>query len=157
MSAIIEALMDNFVFVIIVIGIIASIFNRLKQAGSQEPRMPDFSGGMNPTHGEEYPRSTNHEEWEAAFDEPPERNDVSAHAYTGEAREDDDLMLGTGSSVYQPDQSIVNRPLVNRQQDEFGKKDSSEPIVSADDLTRAVVWAEILGPPRGRRPLRMRR
>lgn len=156
MSAIFEALMGNLVFVIIVIGIIASLFNKLKQAGNQESRMPDFSGGAAPKYSEEYPRSL--DERESPLQDQQARGGTEpVYTFDEVMPVNRNLMEDASLPAYLHDRDIDRRPRVNRQQDEPGRLEAANPLVSADDLTRAVVWAEILGPPRAKRPYKVKR
>lgn len=187
MDKIISFLMNNFYFVIIVIGLIYSMFFRkspMERPPSQRPpqrtpgRMPDFGGSPvfppksrpSGSTGEKQPvqghsaKPVERREPRTEFGEPTQ----------GEARDRRHVHAETPNParsipVYEEEASaapvVLSRPAST--QSAYAEHERTAPAAAAavsspnrhedvtgDDLTRAVVWAEILGPPRARRPFR---
>jgi hypothetical protein len=137
MERIIEFLMSNIVIVIIVVGFLLSVF-RKKGNGGPPGRMPDFGGGPKPI-----PRSPRQAPTE---DAEGSRND----------RTPNDRTVSPFGPPVNSEMSTQRRPLVLSPpaRVEPNRVQVNKLEATADDLRKAVMWAEILGPPRAKRPFR---
>ncbi|WP_256760187.1 hypothetical protein [Cohnella sp. WQ 127256] len=137
MEKLISFITGNFYIVFVIVGIIYSLFFRKSPLEQRPNRTPDFGGGnqqRSRPSAEVEPLST-----PVSRSEPLELNEdpYAAHQH-------DELPV------------VKQRParLVESLQQESKPEEHSSPVFTKNDLTRAVVWAEILGPPRARRPYR---
>jgi hypothetical protein len=142
----ISFVMNNFFIVVIVLGIIYSLFFRKSPLERRPNRMPDFGGGGPSRTGESRP--------------PDARNnrlpDIEANQLPGRQTPSPGLRQ---QPLSQADPMLTQRSSILQE-----KADAEVPRITAehygaeglnrDDLSRAVLWAEILGPPRARRPHR---
>jgi hypothetical protein len=149
----ISFLANNFHFVIIAIGIIYSLFFRKSQQEQRRPnRMPDFGGGNQRT------KQPDREESRV----PAPRREQTIRV---ESRRPEPLSVTIGESIDAEDAYAIDEPAVRPESSartnpidaslagNTGNSDSSRGLAGSD-LTRAVMWAEILGPPRARKPFR---
>ncbi|TFE31672.1 hypothetical protein [Cohnella luojiensis] len=157
MERLISFLMHNFYFVIIVVGIIYSLFFRKSPLERPPNRMPDFGGG-----GQNGPRRPG--ELRPPVAQPTRTEPADTHFPAPQRQTQPNPVktpspirvstVGTEDSlseeaqrkrvaVKQPESKGLSRP-----------DRTHSPALTPEDLTRAVVWAEILGPPRARRPFR---
>ncbi len=159
MDQLVRFVMDNFVLVAIAVGIVYSLFFRKSPLERPRNRMPDFGGGNGgqrrppgspPTRGVPMrprpeqparPRETP----PAVSSAPPEpASHQSSAAYEAPAAE----------AALKPREKPVSAaaaqaaPYATIPSESFGNAPTRE------DLERAIVWSEILGPPRARRPHR---
>lgn len=159
---IIEFLLDNIFIVVIIFGALASIFGKGKRKPNQ---MPDFGGGGLPrslfpqtgdkqpkeqplteqTEGQPVYRTSSVQERHssaspyyapAAADAPRGASQIAAHG-----RE----VHIAGSSKPQMPNAAERKPAAQR---------ALAASVQAEDMRKAVIWAEILSPPRSKRPFR---
>lgn len=169
MGAIIEFLFANPFILIILIGLIYSMFFRKSptesQPGNRPPnrpaaqpnnRMPNFGSPVMPPktvqHAPVYREEPNYVEQRPQLKVLPGGQEftdkVSAHDRPNTALADEwvDSNYSPGASVVPAQSSVAAGSRMN-------------PIVvpeslTKDDLARAIVWSEILGPPRAKRPYR---
>ncbi|BBI34732.1 hypothetical protein [Cohnella abietis] len=170
MDDLISFISNNFYFVIVIVGIIYSLFFRKSPLENKPPnRMPDFGGD-----GQQRPRrpgETRPPVVETSHGEPvdtrlPAPQRQAQHPARSEAalrleRELQPVRSITLPEVehkvedYLPQQSTRARSSVNTSKPVPSRAVSSNTLgVTKEDLTRAIVWAEILGPPRARKPFR---
>jgi hypothetical protein len=137
----ISFVMSNFYIVIVVIGIIYSMFFRKSPLERPRNQMPDFGGNGQQRLGRPAASRptvvppTRSEPQEARFPAPQRQNPPPAQS---------------------PErQATISRPTVVVSQPSLRAMDRLDARgLTRDDLSRAVLWAEILGPPRARRPHR---
>jgi hypothetical protein len=137
----ISLLTNNFHFVIIAIGIIYSLFFRKSQTERPRTRWPDVGGD-----GEQ--RSHRSEQSDIPDDAAPTHTRATpVEAPFPELRQ---TVLAADTRREPP---IAAQAAVAAAADRKGSEATS-PGLSGTELSRAVMWAEILGPPRARRPYR---
>lgn len=162
---IIEFLMNNIFIVVIIIGALASLFGK---AGSKKKpgRMPDFGGGGLPRTL--FPQASDREpnldrplaertESQPAYRTRPEQ-ERHYSANPAQASRDAETPAGTlrtpalelaiqraGTGKAKAPDAAERKP---------GAQSAIAASVRADDIRKAVIWAEILGPPRSKRPYR---
>lgn len=165
---IIEFLLNNIFIVVIIFGALASLFGK---AGSKKKpsQMPNFGGGGLPripspmtderTHREERPlqertdvqplyRSASEQERQQAKMSGPlagSQEVGNAYSTSQAASRERSPQIVVAANVTKEAQGASAAPV---------NKSFSATAVQANDLRRAVVWAEILGPPRSKRPYR---
>jgi len=153
LEKLIQFLMSNFYFVIIVIGLVYSLFFRKSPLERKPPnRMPDFGGGgqlprpQRPPGQAEQPMSRPQQ----PRPRPAEPAAAKQLARPAAIQPSDDYRSELMA------QAIAGEPdAISRSADgaDGGRSSGERPAdLSGDDLTKAVMWAEILGPPRARRP-----
>ncbi|MFX3633676.1 MAG: hypothetical protein ACE3L7_25325 [Candidatus Pristimantibacillus sp.] len=165
MDRLISLLLDNIYWVVVIGGVLFSLFGR---SGSKKgnPKMPDFGGGSprnifsQPKTEEEYDDRAPHAERPVVL--------RSSEAPTKAARDDQGEGQGSGEGAVSGTLERALKAAATRSASTspFGRAKSSATTSSsapqstqpaaisanADDLRKAVVWAEILGPPRAKRP-----
>ncbi|TJY43427.1 hypothetical protein E5161_05955 [Cohnella pontilimi] len=158
MEQLISFLMDHFFIVVIVIGLIYTMFFRKSPLENRPSnRMPDFGSGGGPG----LPQRPRQPGWPAGRQQaeherprPVERRHPAAEPAAvrpswadavPEAAPVVSVTIPAAPSIaaVPPSPSPAEAP-----------QESAEGALRRDDLTRAVIWAEILGPPRSRRPYR---
>jgi DNA-binding transcriptional regulator YdaS (Cro superfamily) len=162
---IIEFLMNNIFIVVIIFGALASLFG--KASSKKKPgQMPDFGGGgllrtLFPQAGEREP-SLDRPLQERSEGQPVYRTDSEPqrqHSANSSqlSRETDEA---AGASQIASLQRSLERASAAKAKAQVAAErktagQSAVPTtVQADDLRKAVIWAEILGPPRSKRPYR---
>lgn len=140
MEDLISLLTNNFHFVIIAIGIIYSLFFRKSQTERPRTRWPDVGGD-----GEQ---SSNRAEQPDFPDDaaPTQTRPTPVEAPYPELRQS--VRANT-----RREPPIAAQAAVGAAADRKGSEATSSGL-SGTELSRAVMWAEILGPPRARRPYR---
>lgn len=140
MEDLISLLTNNFHFVIIAIGIIYSLFFRKSQTERPRTRWPDVGGD-----GEQHSSRTGQPDSpdDAA---PTQTRPTPVEAPFPELRQ-------TVRSDTRREPSVAAQAPVAAAAERKGSEATS-PGLSGTELSRAVMWAEILGPPRARRPYR---
>jgi hypothetical protein len=151
----VSLVMNNFFIVVIVVGLIYSLFFRKSPLEKRPPnRMPDFGGGQQrrpdspPQRG--VPMRTPPAKQEPQRSPPvrsappePSRQPLSQQMAVEDAYEDKRISSGPSAGNVSARSGAVAA--------------TAEPAaekLSREELARAVMWAEILGPPRARRPHR---
>lgn len=161
MEKLISFITSNFYFVILIVGIIYSLFFRKSPLERPRNGMPDFGGGGGQRRagrpGGEAPAATpipRAETPEARFPAPQQQTPppvrrqeqpVRVQSHSAEPRK-----AAQPSSIVS--QETVSRSTVKPQSAPAAMNRLDVAGLTRDDLSRAVVWAEILGPPRARRP-----
>jgi hypothetical protein len=162
MNELIQFILKNFFVVIVIVGFIVSMLNKTRKGNTPSNRMPDFGGGpLIPQPQRQKPI----EQRPAGrpMSQPPEptvsRPAVSQPSYSGRMSSEE------GESFEYPSMpqtaaaerpSTVRRNFIPEQTNAFSmtEKQAEFRRPSGDELRRAVILAEILGPPRSKRPLR---
>ncbi|MCD9022992.1 hypothetical protein [Cohnella silvisoli] len=173
MEQLISFVMKNLGIVIFVIGIIYALFFRKSPLERPPNRMPDFGGGGQQRRrgpGESRPPvapTSQPEPVEARFPAPqrqtpppaPRQQPVRLETRLPEPRSE---INPTSSYTFvetedmyaieaQPKRAARSQTKATASSHSMR---SDAPLLARDDLKRAVLWAEILGPPRARRPYR---
>ncbi|MFD0682668.1 MULTISPECIES: hypothetical protein [unclassified Paenibacillus] len=159
----IEFLLNNWYIAIVVFFLASSFLKRLKGVpGSQPPKqaMPPFGGGGNPMQGwgrDKAPEVT-------TANQPNQRKNRPQTATESAQRRPDSYVHPEHvhhSSEKRPEADFWgDSDLSSARQDERTKQKRSEEqkyredAVDAHKLAQGVIWAEILGPPRAKKPFR---
>jgi hypothetical protein len=188
-----QILLENIVYVVIVLGVIVSIFNRMKNGEKSQPRMPDFGGGQPwmPDIGERRRQTPGaggsaasrefggmdetRMEPESRQPRPDASDPLTAETQAGWMSPEHAASAGTGADAVRraeapaPDigselgeRSVPPRPSRAssnhaRPQPETVPEAEHARHVSQEALRQAVIWAEILGPPRAKKPFGTKR
>lgn len=145
---IIEFLMNNIFIVVIIFGALASIFGK---AGSKRKpnQMPDFGGGGLPlserTESQPVYRNRPEQERQPLADPSYSSREADATARTPQTAALERALPSAAASRAKP------LAATDRQS---ASQSAIAASVKAEDIRKAVVWAEILGPPRSKRPYR---
>lgn len=162
---IIEFLMNNIFIVVIILGALASLFGK---AGSKKKpgRMPDFGGGGLPRTL--FPQASDRE---SNLDRPLAERTESQPAYR--TRPEQERQHSANPALASRDHEAPAGPLQMpalelaikragtgkaKAPDAAERKPDAQSAIAASvqahDMRKAVMWAEILGPPRSKRPYR---
>lgn len=148
---IIDFLMSNIYIVIIIIGALASLFSKAR-AKNKPSQMPDFGGSGLPSTPSQ--SRNNHESGEER--QYPERAPEAPTVY--QVRTEPERQLDTprkAVSTVQPENNYrATASSTARERVLKTEIESEVKRVTADEMRKAIVWAEILGPPRSKRPYR---
>lgn len=164
MTRILEFLLNNIFIVVIIVGFLASLFRRAG-AEKQPGRMPDFgSGGLLRRPAPETDQETRSEEPRAVQkdDSPAYRSQDSQPARMSEPRFERPVSgkeVPQNSSMTAVERSVHRAYAQKAREGSFassgnGSNSPAAVKVSSDDLRKAVIWAEVLGQPRAKRPYR---
>ncbi|MGO4107285.1 hypothetical protein [Paenibacillus sp. YAF4_2] len=149
---VISFLLDNIYWVIVVGGVLYSMFGRNRSKGRTN-RMPSFGGGNDPNR--ESRHETNWEEEEEKSVEPA--RPVVARPPSEPSQPE------VIASYERSPQAPARRPEPPRARMAYSRSDVIAPLPESpkeavtlspkvEEMRKAVVWAEILGPPRSKRP-----
>ncbi|MFC4103970.1 hypothetical protein [Paenibacillus xanthanilyticus] len=161
MRTLIELLLENIYIVIVVVGFLLSMLSKARKQGGGS-RMPSFGG--EPTAMRPNPAGSGR-----SREEEPER--------MSDDWEEDSATRTYGAPRAEPEASVPEvrhtlqappvrhkpghtkpagreNPHATASNRSTRRRDGAFPLTQADELKRAVVMAEILGPPRSKRPLR---
>ncbi|WP_408006831.1 hypothetical protein ACJROX_19325 [Pseudalkalibacillus sp. A8] len=149
LEAIIELLMSNLFFVILVIGGIYSFFkrqidkqNEQQQRSGRRPQQPR-PAETRTTPSEERTRT------ERQWKERREKLTTDLQEMYKKKREDlENTIQEQPSREYVPREPIMPRPKTKP----GPRPAQSELLPNPDNVAQGVIWAEILGPPRSRKP-----
>lgn len=164
MNDLIQFILKNFFIVIIVVGFLFSLINKARKGNPRENRMPDFGSGPAAPRRSRDPQ-------ERQFGQPVNQPAQPARYDSGNRSED-----GEGVSL-EYDEPVFEEPLYDEspklritertspfQRRPLAQIRISEPSTAPkggllrnldkNELRRAVVLAEVLGPPRSKRPHR---
>jgi hypothetical protein len=173
---IISFLLENIYWVIVVGGVLFSMFGR-SGAKRRTNRMPSFGGGNEPNR----PAGRQNPEWEAEDEEldypgaypaqrPVSQEPVSSmppyqpqkplitssslQGSTSEGNRSQTLERAVQAAASRPSEPPRARLAAAKPQPAAAAADSRTELATpkADELRKAIVWAEILGPPRSKRP-----
>lgn len=151
--------MDNIFIVVIVLGAIASFFG--KSGSKKRPnQMPNFGGGGLPRRADPQTLEEGHRT-ESTAERPVYRSRMEQENRTSDhdSYEGGYLSPSRTAQTTAPERSS-RRASPYKSKEPDGDKSRSAgnsrtaASVQADDIRKAVVWAEILGPPRAKRPYR---
>ncbi|PWV95408.1 hypothetical protein DFQ01_12710 [Paenibacillus cellulosilyticus] len=158
MEKLIEFLIRNIYIVIVVGGFLLSAIGKMRGSNNRQPRqMPPFGGG------ERQPAPS------PVYDSPDIRRSVSQREWEDEDEEEDSPDVANTPAVEQRPsrpayQAVTAAPTPSRQPQSAdsgtspytaghqGNQPASE--LTAATLRQAIVWSEVLGPPRAKRPWR---
>lgn len=151
----ISFLLDNIYWVIVVGGVLYSMFGRNRAKGPTN-RMPSFGGGNEPNR--EARRESNWGEEQEERVEPVRPVRPAAEQPPYEPSQPDVI-----ASYERSPQAPARRPEPPRARMAYTRPDVIAPIPESpkkaatlspkvEEMRKAVVWAEILGPPRSKRP-----
>jgi hypothetical protein len=144
----ISFLSHNLYFVFIAIGIIYSLFFRKSPLEKRPPnRMPDFGGG------EQQTRQPDPEGRKPAPQQPITVRVESRQREPLPALVEDRT---AADDAYAMDLSPITTTDMPKKPNAASRASRSDEVkgLTGTDLSRAVMWAEILGPPRARKPYR---
>ncbi|MCQ6558328.1 hypothetical protein [Paenibacillus mendelii] len=159
MREFIEFITNNFFFVILVVGFIFSLFSKMKK-GEPNRRMPDFGGAGTPGLNRPRPAAAEVQRSEEQLeperpvyttsfqDAKPVDRDSEYSFQTSYAAERAPAKPASARSI--PSAAVRNAE-GSREQGVHSLK-----LSSRDELARAVLMAEVLGPPRAKKPLNRR-
>jgi hypothetical protein len=157
---IIEFLLDNIFIVVIIFGALASFFGK---AGSKKRpnQMPDFGGGglprmPFPQKNDKEPiderRTVERPETQTIYRSRPDQERQTSASREGSVA----VTAARAASIERPIPKAAEGKTkaggtVDRQ---TANPSAMAASVQTDDIRKAIVWAEILGPPRSKRPYR---
>lgn len=165
MTRIFEFLLNNIFIVVIIVGFLASLFRKAGAAKKQPGRMPDFGGGgILRRQAPDSDSGTRSDEPRTAQTEyaPIYRSQDSQPARTSESRtirQESGKEEPPASGITAMERSLQRAAAQKAKAGSaaasgHGSKSPAAEKVSSDDLRKAVIWAEVLGPPRAKRPYR---
>jgi len=136
--------MNVFFLIVVAIGIIYQLFVR-KSPLEKRNRMPDFGGGQQRRPGSPPQRGVPMRLPPAKQEQPrPTPQPIVVEEY-----------IEPSAVIPEPRKTpVTTRPEAAPLEPAFAKASQTAESLSRDDLARAVMWAEILGPPRARKPHR---
>lgn len=154
---IIEFILNNW-FIVVIIYIVVSTFTKIKQGGAEQQDKPNrparpVPGGMPPFGGDgpvlprrarerQEPKAAPSAENQSVIPQEARQEPALAQALRPER-------IQGPKSMPQTPASALQRPSARSQSPAM---DTFRP--TPEDLARGVLWAEILGPPRAKRPYR---
>lgn len=153
MERIIEFLMGNIVWIVIVLGIVTKLLGGSGSRKSSTPRMPSFGGNMSsgaPRRGSAHEESEEAAEpalAEAQLLTEPSSGRSQAMMMTDEARLIEEPEVIRPSRLLQPAKPKAAEPQPER-------KSARQLPQTTSELQNAIIWSEILGPPRSKRSYR---
>ncbi|WP_338551968.1 hypothetical protein [Paenibacillus sp. KS-LC4] len=173
MEHVFEFITKNIYFVVIVGGFLLSIFNRVSAKKRSNPRMPDFNGQSAsdpayPKQGTAMEQQSGrfdqeaYQEWED--DSDYEERSISYRQAEEEAEREKQHRLSELARALERSQQQQAAVTVSQQREAAARRSSqassdAEAVpdtrlapLSADELRKAVIWSEILGPPKSKRP-----
>lgn len=163
MERIIEFLLSNIYWVIVIGGFLLSMLSRKKPNGEQKPsrtpKMPSFGGGPNDREpGSWLPGRTTSREPAEARAEAPRAPSAERTSVTPPREERAPLSSGVperGSLVAAADAQLAAEAARSLERESSAA--AAALTADADAVRRGVVWAEVLGPPRARKPYSYRK
>lgn len=175
MEQVIEFITKNIYFVVIVGGFLLSIFNRVSAKKRTNPRMPDFNGqsapeAAYPQQGTDvqqhqsgrYDQEEAYPDWDDNADY--EERSISYRQAEEEAEREKQRHLSELARALESKQQQQAAIKSSQQREAAARRSNrasseAEPVadtrlapLSAEELRRAVIWSEILGPPKSKRP-----
>ncbi|MUT66672.1 hypothetical protein [Paenibacillus sp. NEAU-GSW1] len=164
MEDLIGFLLNNIYLVVIVGGVLLSLYRKANGNRAANPKMPNFGGGSN------MPNQTNGH-WDdeeerdhrpIAFPEPQQQHrPLQKHGHTQQNAD----RPGFGNEPARKKESAANRQAAQRRfpaqasatdagKDAKTTAAGSPLFAETDELRKAIIYAEVLGPPRSKRPYR---
>jgi hypothetical protein len=138
--------MDNFFIVAIVLGVIYSMFFRKSPVERKPNQMPDFGRGGSTRPGRAEEHVPDYSQSSQSVSPEPRLSVSEGQMQQAASSEQPTLASGRLSRVQASNQQPRQPSQLQR---EMGMNS-----LNSEDLFRAVMWAEILGPPRAKRPHR---
>jgi hypothetical protein len=145
-NALVDYLLKHFVFVIVIVGFLYAVLFRKSPIERPPNRMPDFGGGGAQRTGRPVPRPAQ---------SSPQRAPIPAQPILRASPPP----MPMAASQPQPERAPQSKeqerqtPYAAEAPAAFSVTGESRPL-TREQLSRAIVWAEVLGPPRARRPYR---
>ncbi len=149
MNELIKLLFSNIYVVIIIIGVIMTIIKKTKN-GASSNRMPSFGGKpepQSPAAQHERPSQRLPVRPRPLTDQPL----IIAASNRSEYEEDDFLTRMNEDQMAAQRKQAVPKPATS---DNRVKRETAFRMPQGDDLRKAVILAEVLGPPRAKKPFR---
>jgi hypothetical protein len=151
MEQLLELALRNWFVVIIIIAVLSS-FRRMRRsgaaAGEQANRMPSFGGGETASTQQSPPPPQTQSRGSSPFGGSPVIRDSS---YIGPDEDEEDEFYDDFTQVMRS--RVIPKTAIS-------SKISHSPIPSTalkrSSLKQTVLWAEIIGPPRAKRPYKLR-
>ncbi|MFC5703660.1 hypothetical protein ACFPVX_20435 [Cohnella faecalis] len=154
-------LLGHIYIVVVVIGFIYSIFFRKSPIEKKPPnRMPDFGGGgsMLPQRPKRQtsPAGMPSAESSRPFSQQTASSDVRSLAERSEQSQASSAAFGSNSNDGESRYVALSAAGTPAVKAAVPIESSSEvpSVLTRTDMRRAIVWAEIIGPPRARKPFR---
>lgn len=162
MRSLIELLLENIYIVIVVGGFLLSLLSKARKQGGGS-RMPSFGG--DPASMRTEPSQVGGSRQEGPSRESEWEEDSASRTYGASDREHERPVRAESPSVpaavpaaYKVPKAKTPAgraaPSATQRERHPARRSGANPLTQADELKRAVVMAEILGPPRSKRPLR---
>lgn len=156
MHTLIQLLLENIYVVVIALGFLFSVLSKMRK--SNAPRglqMPDFSGGGKPAPSKRQDNGGQPDYREVDEDDRWEENSASSTVPAAPVQASRTSPFASESRTPSTLTAVSNRPRpVSPPAKQAGKTSSGFAMPEGDELRRAIVLAEVLGPPRSKRPLR---
>ncbi|WP_054024219.1 hypothetical protein [Bacillus sp. FJAT-28004] len=159
---IIEFIMNNIFIVVVILGALASFFG--KSGAKKKPgQMPDFGGGGLPRTL--FPGTGEHER-ESERPQPQQAAGSTVYRTTSEQERSTEMNPSyssretAGPPQIAPLQRVLQRAATSKDaaqtaaERNYGSQSINAASIRSDDLRKAVIWSEVLGPPRSKRPFR---
>lgn len=163
MQAIIDFLMGNIVFVVIVIGFVISLFSKLgkpqnqpQPPGKRMNPMPPFGGGdpARPWRDPSRPARPL-EPRNAPVPSPFQTATPARDERTVPAEEERDIVMPiptAPSAATRPESLLMPDSIGSEKMTVASDTSASQRKVTNQELVQGVIWSEILGPPRAKKP-----
>ncbi|MBD3917956.1 hypothetical protein H8B09_04255 [Paenibacillus sp. PR3] len=163
MEKLIEFLIKNIYIVIVVGGFLLSAISKMKGNNNRQPRqMPPFGSGERPSvpspvySAPENQPSAGRRVWEDD-EEEEEEGEYSPYAASSPSPAPVEqrpmspvVQTVTPAPRRQPMIAAADKPSIEASD----SSDNTSPELSAATLRQAIIWSEVLGPPRAKRPYR---
>ncbi|GGD71429.1 hypothetical protein [Paenibacillus nasutitermitis] len=163
MNELIQFISKNFFLVFIIIGFIFSVINKNKKAKPPGGRMPDFGGGPGLPQSQGNQRRDD-QSMNSPVEPPPYKNPYDGDGEGVSAEYEEERKFAAPVYVEPPKVRVPARPaaprrspLAEQQVPRPARKTNGALLknLEKDELRRAVVLAEVLGPPRAKRSHRL--
>ncbi|WEK53058.1 MAG: hypothetical protein P0Y55_10660 [Candidatus Cohnella colombiensis] len=159
MEQLISFITNNIVFVVIAIGLIYRLFFRKSPLEGQRPnRMPDYSGQNSPIPShptQTHPSQTHQPQQTQRSKKPPAPREQTIRTDVRHERPHPERVTLIPTTEVEDAYTLAeHRESGDKERSHVGQSQASVGRLRQEDLARAVMWAEILGPPRARRPHR---
>lgn len=162
MEKLISFIFENIYWVVIIGGVLFSMFGRQKGSGKSNPRMPEFGGG-GPRNIFGQPNASEEQQQQSHPDltfDRPEQFERPVKAVIAAAQDNvSGNDAATSGALARALKAAATLPEVQRgkssgaaSQTHSGASHAKLIPHEKDELRRAVIWSEILGPPRAKRP-----
>ncbi|MBB3109000.1 hypothetical protein FHS18_001052 [Paenibacillus phyllosphaerae] len=162
MNQLIQLLLENIYVVVIAAGFLLSLLSKARKSGRSPVRMPSFGGNPGSDSTRHHDRSDEAMEDHSdgmnrpqTWDQVPGENSAMASEYGARHERRPSPFQSGSASSYDGSSSRIKRGAAPA-------SSSTEPKVEEpafrmperDELRKAIIMAEVLGPPRSKRPIR---